>query len=145
MIIYAIWPQLYITSMPLNDTYHHFVGRQTVWISDGHHSMHVVDISSAVNETDKRESEETANMDLKFYKSSDFINLIFCHIYILRLENTFIFSSMILIPLWCCPQNFYSCLWMFKDFKNSIHQSLYYSFFLYIIVMFPCVLSSLLF
>ncbi|XP_040962289.1 uncharacterized protein [Gossypium hirsutum] len=29
--------------------------RQTVWISDGHHSMHVVDISSAVNETDKRE------------------------------------------------------------------------------------------
>ncbi|GMI76992.1 hypothetical protein HRI_001368500 [Hibiscus trionum] len=28
---------------------------QTVWISDGHHSMHMVDIISAVNETDKRE------------------------------------------------------------------------------------------
>ncbi|KAK8688794.1 hypothetical protein V6N13_087535 [Hibiscus sabdariffa] len=32
---------------------------QTVWISDGRHSMHVVDISSAVNETDKREIVQT--------------------------------------------------------------------------------------
>ncbi|XVF20572.1 hypothetical protein REPUB_Repub12eG0011900 [Reevesia pubescens] len=32
--------------------------RQTVWISDGYHSVHMMDISSAVNENDKRESEE---------------------------------------------------------------------------------------
>ncbi|XP_022772091.1 uncharacterized protein LOC111314714 isoform X2 [Durio zibethinus] len=32
--------------------------RQTVWISDGYHSVHMVDISSAFNENVKRESEE---------------------------------------------------------------------------------------
>ncbi|XVE72041.1 hypothetical protein DITRI_Ditri11bG0006800 [Diplodiscus trichospermus] len=32
--------------------------RQTIWISDGYHSVHMMDISSAVNENDKRESEE---------------------------------------------------------------------------------------
>lgn len=31
--------------------------RQIVWISDGHHSVHMIDISSAVNENDKRENE----------------------------------------------------------------------------------------
>ncbi|OMO94716.1 hypothetical protein COLO4_16192 [Corchorus olitorius] len=32
--------------------------RQTVWISDGYHSVHMLDISSALNENDKRESED---------------------------------------------------------------------------------------
>ncbi|XWS30680.1 hypothetical protein CRYUN_Cryun23aG0007500 [Craigia yunnanensis] len=32
--------------------------RQTIWISDGYHSVHMMDISSDVNENDKRESEE---------------------------------------------------------------------------------------
>lgn len=48
---------LYIISVQLKDTLHNYTGRQIVWISDGHHSVHMIDISSAVNENDKRENE----------------------------------------------------------------------------------------
>ncbi|XP_017974806.1 PREDICTED: uncharacterized protein LOC18602088 isoform X1 [Theobroma cacao] len=67
--------------------------RQTVWISDGNHSVHMMDITSAVNENDERESDE------KLLRISGFVNrhispvenYELCHIY-----------TLTFIKLWKC-------------------------------------------
>lgn len=83
----------YITSMKLNGNVHHFAGRQTVWISDGHHTVHMMDITSAVNENDERESDE------KLLRISGFVNR---HISLVENYELCHIYTLTFIKLWKC-------------------------------------------
>lgn len=60
---------------------HHFAGTQTVWISDGYYSVHMMaacDIDTAVNENERKESEEKLMQISGFHDT-----IIFCLLRIL--------------------------------------------------------------